>query len=141
MVVQTTSGKAFEYALLTAAYKKIHPPSNSMQKVTIQRDGIYHVAKDAFESCSDTEQEKYAKAASAAIRHIATLEPRLGNPVAADGELVLALQSDQRGADGDIRDVLVVGTASGWEVGFSAKNENNAVKHSRLSDQIDFGEK
>ena len=38
-----------------------------------------------------------------------------------------------------MRDVIVYNTALSQEIGISAKNRHWAVKHSRLSEQIDFG--
>ena len=136
MTTQTQSGKAFEYALLVEIYDNI----NNGQRVTIKKDNAYNNAKKSFESYPDTEQEKYSKAANAAIKHIVTLEPRLENPINSE-EITISIQSDQRGVEGDIRDVLMVRVENSWEIGFSAKNENSAVKYSRLSDRIDFGEK
>ena len=114
---------------------------NNGQKVSIRDDGHFKTTKKHFESYSQKEQEKYLKAASSAIKHIVKLEPRLENPINNDEEITIAIQSDQRGTSGDIRDVLVVRSKNNWEIGFSAKNENSAVKHSRLSDKIDFGQK
>lgn len=136
MTTQTRSGKAFEYALLVAIYDK----TNNGQKVRIKKDNAYNNAKESFESYSDKEQKNYSKAANEAIKHIVTLEPRLENPIN-DDEITISIQSDQKGEDGDIRDVLMVRVANSWEIGFSAKNNNSAVKHSRLSDRINFGEK
>ncbi|MCJ8306550.1 MAG: HaeIII family restriction endonuclease [Nitrosopumilus sp.] len=136
MVTQTQSGKAFEYALLIALQNKV----NNGQKIKIQKDNSYKIAKESFESCLSNEQRHYFKAATVAIKHIGTIEPRLENPINSE-EIVLSIQADQKGEDGDIRDILMVRTKSNWEIGFSAKNENSAVKHSRLSDKIDFGQK
>lgn len=136
MTTQTQSGKSFEYALLTATYIKI----NNGQKISIQKDNSYKNAKKSFESYSQSEQEKYSKAANSAIKHIVTLEPRLENPISNE-EITISIQSDQRGVEGDIRDILMIRSKNNWEIGFSAKNENSAVKHSRLSDRIDFGER
>ncbi len=133
MAAQTKSGKSLEYALAVAIYDKI----NNGQRVTIQKDSSYKNAKKSFESYSKIEQEKYSKAANSAVNHIVTLEPRLENPVN-DEEIMISIQSDQKGTHGDVRDVLMVRAKNSWEVGFSAKNENNAVKHPRLSDKIDF---
>ena len=137
MASQTASGKAFEYALLTAAYEKTN---GGREARILKKDGPYETAKKYFESCSSTAREKYCKAANAAVRHIAALEPRLENPAVGDNKVVVSIQPDQTGKDGDIRDVLVTRPGSGWEIGFSAKNQNSAVKHSRLSDRIDFGQ-
>ena len=136
MTSQTTSGKAFEYALLIAAYERAN---DGRELRVLKKDGPYETAKRSFESCTSDAQEKYSKAANAAVGHIAALEPRLENPAGGNDRVVVSVQPDQTGRDGDIRDVLVARPGSGWEIGFSAKNQNSAVKHSRLSDKIDFG--
>ena len=64
--------------------------------------------------------------------------PRLENALF-DDEIIILIQSDQKGSDGDIRDVIATRSRHNWEIGFSAKNNHMAVKHSRLSDKIDFG--
>ena len=40
-----------------------------------------------------------------------------------------------------MRDVLAIRSIQKWEIGISAKNNHRAVKHSRLSNDIDFGQK
>jgi len=136
MATQTKSGKSFEYTLAVSIYDKI----NNGQKVNIKKDNPYKNAKEFFESYDKNQQKKYRKAADSAVKHIVTLKPRLENPVN-DEEITISIQSDQRGVDGDIRDILMIRAKNSWEIGFSAKNENSAVKHSRLSDRIDFGQK
>lgn len=49
--------------------------------------------------------------------------------------------SDAQGQLGDVRDVLAIRLLQKWEIGISAKNNHRAVKHSRLSSNIDFGDK
>ena len=49
--------------------------------------------------------------------------------------------TDNSGKEGDVRDVLAIRLLQKWEIGVSAKNNHEAVKHSRLSSNIDFGEK
>lgn len=49
----------------------------------------------------------------------------------------IELQADARGQAGDTRDVVI--HYFGGEIGLSAKNNHQAVKHSRLSPRIDFG--
>lgn len=69
------------------------------------------------------------------------IEPRLSNGIDENDVLVLELVTDQRGQAGDVRDVLMIRALQKWEIGISAKNNHRAVKHSRLSHKIDFGEK
>ena len=40
-----------------------------------------------------------------------------------------------------MRDVVAIRLLQKWEIGISAKNNHKAIKHSRLSNKIDFGEK
>ena len=66
------------------------------------------------------------------------LEPRIiedGND-----EIELFIQTDQHGEQGDVRDILIVRRKIAWEIGLSLKHNHFAVKHSRLSKTIDFGQ-
>jgi len=95
--------------------------------------------KDALTLFSLHQQANYLKAAAAAINHIAGLEPRLIVPSSDTDVLNLRVVSDSSGIKGDVRDVLLTRQTQNWEIGLSAKNNHSAVKHSRLSDKIDFG--
>ncbi len=77
-------------------------------------------------------------AASAAVRVIKRLEPQLWK---ANGNepLIISIQPDSAGIKGDVRDVVCLRKQNGWEIGLSCKHNHHAVKHSRLSDTIDFG--
>uniref|UniRef100_UPI003007F3A2 HaeIII family restriction endonuclease n=1 Tax=Acinetobacter haemolyticus TaxID=29430 RepID=UPI003007F3A2 len=55
--------------------------------------------------------------------------------------LQLEIVADKAGESGDVRDVLALRSSQNWEIGISAKNNHRAVKHSRLSNDIDFGQK
>ena len=136
MTSQTESGKALEYALLEAVRNKT---DDGKQQVTVLKDSSYNVAKDAFYSQPADEQNKYSKAAVSAVKHIVTLEPRLENPIADRDSIEISIQPDQAGQSGDVRDVMMIRSKDSWQLGFSAKNEHNAVKHQRLSAEIDFG--
>lgn len=65
----------------------------------------------------------------------------MSNGISKEDILVLEIVSDQAGQTGDVRDVLIIRSLQKWEIGISAKNNHRAVKHSRLSLNIDFGEK
>ena len=78
------------------------------------------------------------KAAYAAVRVVKRLEPQLWNPNGNE-PLYLSIQADSAGMRGDVRDVVCLRKQNGWEIGFSCKHNHHAVKHSRLSDTIDFG--
>lgn len=135
MPSQTESGKAFEYALACSMYRHI----KKKQSIEFKKNTSYNVALKSFDLFNVTEQEKYNWAADAAVKHILYLEPRLNNPPPIDAKLTIQIQSDQKGVAGDVRDVVIISSESTWQIGFSAKNNHNAVKHSRLSDRINFG--
>lgn len=54
-------------------------------------------------------------------------------------ELLLEFQRDDAGTKGDVRDIVVKRDDIHWKVGFSIKHNHEAVKHSRLSHGLDFG--
>lgn len=80
-------------------------------------------------------QTTYIQGATAAVRIIDRLEPRLSSQ---SSNMLIALQADNKGEAGDVRDILCL-RGKDWEIGLSCKHNHEAVKHSRLSDQIDFG--
>ena len=132
----TEYGKAYEYACLMAL--RDHLSGRIDGEITIQESDAHRTAQTAF---AKAEQEglsdKLVKAANAAARVIVRLEPQLeyGN-----GALTLIIQTDAQGIAGDVRDVVCVRGANGWEIGISCKHNHHAVKHSRLSATIDFGQ-
>jgi len=137
MANQTVNGKAFEYALLLEFYERL----NKITSVTISENEPYQNAKGCFDSFVEDEQDTFRITASAAINFLIDIEPRLSNGISKEDILVLEIVSDQAGQTGDVRDVLIIRSLQKWEIGISAKNNHRAVKHSRLSLNIDFGEK
>ena len=104
----------------------------------IQETRTFEVAKDSFINSQGKTQKKMRLAASAAIRLILRLEPQLQNPLT-NIPLLLSIQKDSRGIDGDVRDVLCIRRQNNWELGLSCKHNHYAVKHNRLSPSINFG--
>ncbi|MCH8533724.1 MAG: HaeIII family restriction endonuclease [Flavobacteriaceae bacterium] len=137
MASQTINGKAFEYALLIEFYERL----NNITNVSITENEPYLTAKGFFESFKEEEQDTFRITASASINFLIDIEPRLSNGINQDDILLLELVSDQAGQTGDVRDVLIIRSLQKWEIGISAKNNHRAVKHSRLSQKINFGEK
>lgn len=132
----TEYGKAYEYACLIAIRE--HLSGKTDGDITIQESDALQTAKTAFEKAEkEGLSDKLVKAANAAARVIIRLEPQLeyGN-----GSLNLVIQTDAQGIAGDVRDVVCVRRANEWEVGISCKHNHHAVKHSRLSATIDFGQ-
>ncbi len=137
MASQTVNGKAFEYALLIELFERL----NTITNVSITENEPYETAKGFFDSFAESEQDTFRITASASINFLIDIEPRLSNGIDQDDILVLELVSDQAGQVGDVRDVLMIRSSQKWEIGISAKNNHRAVKHSRLSQKIDFGDK
>lgn len=137
MASQTINGKAFEYALLLEFYERLKNTTN----VSITKNEPYQNAKGCFDSFIENEQDTFRITASAAINFLIDIEPRLSNGISKEDVLVLEIVSDQAGQTGDVRDVLIIRSLQKWEIGISAKNNHRAVKHSRLSMNIDFGKK
>ena len=132
--IQTKNGKAFEYACIVALYGEL----NYFGKVEIEESAQLVTARNLYKSVDFGMKESLNKAAKAAIRVIKRLEPQLWN---ANGNepLYLSIQPDSAGIKGDVRDVICLRKQNGWEIGLSCKHNHHAVKHSRLSDTIDFG--
>lgn len=137
MAIQTTNGKAFEYALLLEFYQRLKVLTN----VSITENEPYKTAKGFFDSFVEKEQDIFRITASTAINFLIDIEPRLSNGINEDDILILEIVSDLAGQTGDVRDVLIIRSLQKWEIGISAKNNHRAIKHSRLSMNIDFGEK
>lgn len=128
---QTTTGKAFEYACAYTIFEKYR----DYVDIRLLESPQMTIAKRAYDSLSPKEQKEYILGAKAAIKIVDRLEPKL-----ADTSMPMAvfLQADKEGQKGDVRDVMCT-RADGWEIGLSCKHNHEAVKHSRLSDTIDFG--
>lgn len=137
MAIQTITGKAFEYALLQEFYNRL----KTITSVNVIKNAPFNTAKKSFESFNDSEKGAYRITASATVNFLLDIEPRLSGGINEKDILQLEIVSDQQGQTGDVRDVLLVRSLQKWEIGISAKNNHRAVKHSRLSNDIDFGKK
>lgn len=137
MAKQTINGKAFEYALLLEFYERL----KVLTKVTITENESFVIAKSYFEGFDEVEQATFTLTASASINFLLDIEPRLSYGINDTDILQIELVSDTQGQLGDVRDVLLIRAHQKWEIGISAKNNHRAVKHSRLSQKLDFGKK
>lgn len=134
---QMITGKSFEYALLIQFEEKLKDKTN----VKVITNSAFKIAKNCFEQVTKIKQSEYLISASFAVNFLMDIEPRLSNDISEKDILQLEILSDDRGKSGDVRDVLAIRLLQKWEIGVSAKNNHKAVKHSRLSADIDFGEK
>jgi hypothetical protein len=131
------TGKAFEYALLIQFEEKLKDKTN----LEVIKNSAFEIAKNCFNKVSDIERSEYILSASFAVNFLMDIEPRLSNDIGREDVLQLEILKDHCGESGDVRDVLAIRLVQKWEIGVSAKNNHKAVKHSRLSPTIDFGEK
>ena len=132
--IQTSNGKAFEFACMESLYRML----STDQEVLVEDSAQLNTAEGYFYDLEGELRRNIKKAADAASRVIVRLEPQLSYPEG-NSPLYLSLQPDSRGQSGDVRDVLCIRNQNGWEVGLSCKHNHHAVKHSRLSGNIDFG--
>ncbi len=134
---QTINGKAFEYALLKEFLERLKAVTN----VSVVENDPYKIAFKNFLSFNEVERSHFSLVASFAVNFLLDMEPRLSNGISKNDILQLEIVSDKEGQIGDVRDVLAIRSLQKWEIGISAKNNHRAIKHSRLSNEIDFGKK
>ncbi len=132
---QTINGKSFEYALLVQFEEKLRDKTS----VKIIKSTSFQVAQNCFNQITELQKSEFLLYASFAVNFLVDLEPRLANGIEENDILELEILPDKAGESGDVRDVLAIRVLQKWEIGVSAKNNHNAVKHSRLSSDIDFG--
>ena len=137
IATQTINGKAFEYALLNQFLERL----STVTKVLVVESDPYKTALKCFESFNEKDQSHFKLVASFAVNFLLDIEPRLSNGISDKDILQLEIVSDKEGQTGDVRDVLAIRSSQKWEIGISAKNNHRAVKHSRLSNDINFGQK
>lgn len=127
-------GRAFEYICI----KCLNDEIRKCRSVTLIENSNYLQDKADWEKLDSSTKEIMEKEAKAAIPTLRDLEPMIEED---DGDvLTLRLQSDKEGIIGDVRDILIIRDSENWIIGISVKHNHFAVKHSRLSNVLDFGE-
>lgn len=128
-------GRAYEFITLLT----LHTEISKIRKVEIAENSSFDAARNAWNNMSKNMQSILSISAQSFIPEIFNMEPLI---LEDDGDVVeLSIQKDQKGEDGDVRDILIVRSGIQWEIGLSMKHNHFAVKHSRLSSLIDFGKK
>lgn len=128
-------GRAYEYAWINTLYKALCEVRNTR----IVNNSSLDANQRAWMDVSDEIRERFEISADSAVETILELEPRMSEN---DGdELLLEFQQDGAGKEGDVRDIVIKRNDIHWEIGLSIKHNHEAVKHSRLSHKIDFGDK
>lgn len=126
-------GRAYEYAWITALFKTLDP----IRKTGIVCNSSLEANERAWNAVSQDKRDLFTISANAAVDAILELEPRMEED---DGDtLLLEFQKDEAGESGDVRDIVIRRDGVAWEVGLSIKHNHAAVKHSRLSHVLDFG--
>lgn len=131
----TIYGKAYEYACLLTIKERV----SLKRTVRIEENDSVRIAESRFKNdIIENDRVEMLKSATVGINSIIEMEPKIiedGND-----ELTVTLQPDNIATQyGDVRDVLIIRRSIEWEIGISVKHNHAALKHSRLSKQLDFG--
>lgn len=131
---QTKTGKAFEYSLAKTYHSFL---TSRKLSVNLIEDKPLLTAKAAYEFFEKPAQAAFDYASKSTLNTLIRIEPGLTQQKSRDDILQMRLASDAEGQKGDVRDLIF--SRKGWEIGFSAKNNHTAAKHSRLAYNLDFG--
>ena len=128
-------GRAYEFSYLITLFEEI----SKIRPVKIEKNSSYFAAERAWNTLNDSDKTIFKVSALAGVNTIFELEPLILDDCY--DELELKIQSDDKGKEGDVRDILIIRRGIEWEIGLSVKHNHFAVKHSRLSKNLDFGSK
>ncbi len=129
-------GRAYEYAWCLALEQKL----SVFKKVIVDKQNGFNACYRAYESLEKSLQERYLESAKQGVLLLLDCEPLLSEVIgSSQNEITLSLQKDKLGEMGDIRDILIY--FDRFCIGLSIKHNHEAIKHSRLSKDLDFGEK
>ncbi|WRF24636.1 HaeIII family restriction endonuclease [Helicobacter pylori] len=129
-------GRAYEYAWCLALEQKL----SVLKKVIVDKQNGFNACYRAYESLEKSLQERYLESAKQGVLLLLDCESLLGEVIgSSQNEITLSLQKDKLGEIGDIRDILIY--FDRFCIGLSIKHNHDAVKHSRLSKDLDFGGK
>ncbi len=128
-------GRAYEFISLISLYEAI----KEIRSAEIVYNSSYDAAKDAWDTIDDNNKTLYTLSAKSTIETIFALEP---NIIEVNNDILkLYIQPDQQGEVADVRDIIIERSDIVWEIGLSLKHNHMAVKHSRIAESLDFGEK
>ena len=128
-------GRAYEYIFLNVLFDEI----SKIREVRIEKNSSFLASEKAWETLSEEEKEIYKLSALTGVNTVLDLEPLILEKN--NDTLNLKIQADDNGQKGDVRDIIIMRENVNWEIGLSLKHNHFAVKHSRLSKKLDFGEK
>ena len=136
MSVQSNNqGRAYEYVFINTLFEEI----NKIRPVTIEENSFLLASRHAYEFVSQEFKNLLKSSALSAVYTIFDMEPLIleyNNDI-----LLLKIQTDNQGKEGDVRDIIILRKDIQWEIGLSIKHNHFAVKHSRIAEKLDFGKK
>ena len=136
---QMKNGHAFEFAFASELAKWV----GARMKVEIIRDSSFAVGESCYFSRTPAARKRFDRAAALPIETISRLEPGILNARSEKDILFIRQCKDDEGKEGDVRDIVLFRKGNrnkvAWEIGISAKNNNDSAKHSRISHSIRFG--
>lgn len=130
------NGRAFEYACI----KELENSISEFRPVKVKEESI-EASKRAWDIISKEQQEKLIIASKAFIKLLFDTEPLILEYESKSDVVELSINKDSDAEAGDVRDIIIKRAKISWDVGLSIKHNHFAVKHSRLSAKIDFGNK
>ncbi len=129
-------GRAYEYAWCLALEQRL----SVFKKVVVDKQNGFNACYRAYESLEKSLQERYLESAKQGVLLLLDCEPLLSEVIgSSQNGITLSLQKDKLGEIGDVRDILIY--FDRFCIGLSIKHNHDAVKHSRLSKNLDFGKK
>ncbi|GAA8850236.1 hypothetical protein BTM165_01500 [Helicobacter pylori] len=129
-------GRAYEYAWCLALEQKL----SVFKKVIVDKQNGFNACYRAYESLEKSLQERYLESAKQGVLLLLDCEPLLSEVIgSSQNGITLSLQKDKLGEIGDAQDILIY--FDRFCIGLNIKHNHDALKHSRLSKDLDFGEK
>lgn len=128
-------GRAYEHAFINTLLEEII----KTRPAKIEENSAYFASKHAWDCVSQQFKILLKSSALCAVYTLFDLEPLIldsNNDI-----LILKIQTDNQGIEGDVRDILIIRKDIQWEIGLSIKHNHFAVKHSRIAERLDFGKK
>ncbi len=127
-------GRAYEYAWIKTLQKTL----STIRTTRINDNSSLYANERAWNVIDEDRQNLLELSAKSAVNEILELEPLMTENN--EDELILEFQNDGVGTKGDVRDILIKRNDIKWEIGLSIKHNHEAIKHSRLSQRLDFGQ-
>ena len=130
-MTQTQNGKAFEWATGLSLKNKTG--------AKIVMDPPAQTALECYGAMTPQKQIQLLNSANVALDNILGKESAFVQSASAANPATVIFNTDAAGKHGDVRDVML--RIGNKDLGISCKHNHEALKHSRLSDTIDFVEK